>query len=95
MALPPTRLTELLYACRDADAMLAALIGAGCLTRTARRDVDGFRALAARAEEEVRRRAEEEGAASGANSIDLLADELERAGALSRRGLRFARESAL
>lgn len=94
MALPPSKLKELLYTCSNADEVFTVLVEAGCLNRKARTDREGMHALVAQAaKRHTEAYAGDEGM-TGPNDVDFLSDEIEGAGVLSRRGRRMAEEMA-
>ena len=92
MALPPSKLKEILYTCHGADAVVDTLVEAGCLTRAARGNRAAMLALVANANQACDAYYEGSAGMCGPNHVDFLSDALEAADVLNRRGRRLAEE---
>ncbi len=94
MALPPTKLKDLLYRCRDTDAIFDELRAAGCLARSVNDNRDAILDLVAQVEHGTQELTPNHERPVGPNHVDLIADALESAGMLSRHGRKLAAEMA-
>lgn len=89
MALPPTKLTELLGTCRDAEEMFQKLRVAGCLTEATQKNPETVHAAVATAQQEMTEMQGGEGW-SGPTTIDLIASRLVTEGLLNDKGKDWA-----
>ncbi len=94
MALPPTKLKDLLYGCRDADAIFDELRATGCLAPSVSDNRDAILDLVAQVEQGMHEPTPGREQPVGPNHVDLIADALESAGMLSRHGRKLAAEMA-